>query len=257
MTANSTLENETRDSIFDGSITLIQPAHGYRFSVEAILLSRFARAGARDRVLDLGAGCGVVSIAIAALYRPREVVALEIQPTLAEMIARNAAINGLDSVHAICADIRQKKIASLAPATFDLVVANPPYRAAASGRENPDHSRRIARGETTATLADFVAAARRYARTRGRVCFVFAARRSAELVSAMRSNHLEPKRIRFVHPRLEMPASVILIEARAAGGIEVAIEPPLVLYGSPGTYTAEARALLSSNSGSPSRSGRG
>jgi len=30
------------DTILDGRITLIQPRHGYRFSVEAILLGRFA-----------------------------------------------------------------------------------------------------------------------------------------------------------------------------------------------------------------------
>src|SRR5208282_6599112 len=97
MTASSSNENETRDTILDGRITLIQPKHGYRFSVEAILLGRFARASARDRVLELGAGCGVVSIMMASLYKPREVVALEIQPTLAEMIARNATLNGFDS----------------------------------------------------------------------------------------------------------------------------------------------------------------
>src|SRR5271168_3359229 len=239
--------DETRDTILDGSITLIQPKHGYRFSVEAILLGRFARASTRDRVLELGAGCGVVSIMMAALYRPREVVALEIQPALAEMIARSAAINQLKSVHPVCADLRQKKIASVEPASFDLVVANPPYRAAASGRENPDHGRRVARGEGDTVLADFVAAARRYARTGGRVAFVFAARRSAELISAMRSKQLEPKRIRFVHPQIARPASVILIEARAGGGIEVAIEPPLILYERPGVYTAEARQLLSSS----------
>ena len=183
---------------------------------------------------------------MAALYRPREVVAIEIQPALAEMIARNAAINGLKSVRAVCADLRQKKIAGVEPASFDLVVANPPYRAAASGRENPDHGRRVARGESAAMLTDFVAAARRYARTGGRVAFVFTARRSAELISAMRSKQLEPKRIRFVHPRIAMPASVMLVEARVGGGIEVAIEPPLILYERPGIYTAEARALLSS-----------
>src|SRR6202167_6862307 len=100
MTANSN-QNETRDTILDGSITLIQPRHGYRFSVEAILLGRFARANTRNRVLELGAGCGVVSIMIATLYRPREVVAIEIQPPLADMIARNAEINSLKSVNAI------------------------------------------------------------------------------------------------------------------------------------------------------------
>ncbi len=182
---------------------------------------------------------------IAALYRPREVVAVEIQPALAEMIARSATINGLNSVHAVCADLRQK-IASVESASFDLIVANPPYRAAASGRENPDHGRRVARGEGATVLADFVAAARRYARTSGRVAFIFAARRSAELISAMRSKQLEPKRIRFVHPRSAMPASVMLVEARVGGGIEVAIEPPLILYERSGIYTAEAQALLSS-----------
>jgi len=94
-------------------------------------------------------------------------------------------------------------------------------------------------------LTDFLAAARRYARTRGRVAFVFTASRSAELISAMRSKQLEPKRIRFVHPQIAMPASVMLVEASVDGGIEVAIEPPLILYDRPGIYTSEARALLS------------
>ena len=245
MTANPSNENESRDTILDGFITLIQPKHGYRFSVEAILLGRFARVSTRDRVLELGAGCGVVSMMMAALYRPREVVAVEIQPSLAEMIPRSASINRLKSVHAVCADLRQKKIAGVEPASFDLVVANPPYRAAASGRESPDHGRRVARAEGSTVLTDFVAAARRYARTRGRVAFVFTASRSAELISAMRSKQLEPKRIRFVHPQIAMPASVMLVEASVGGGIEVGIEPPFIIYDRPGIYTAEAQALLS------------
>ena len=183
---------------------------------------------------------------MATLYRPREIVAIEIQSALAEMISRSAAINGLKCVSTINADLREKKIARVEPASFDLVVANPPYRAPAAGRENPDHGRRVARGEGATVLADFVTAARRYARTGGRIAFVFAARRSAELISAMRAKQLEPKRIRFVHPQIAMPASVMLVEARVAGGIEVAIEPPLILYERPGIYSAEARALLTS-----------
>lgn len=236
---------ETRDTILGGRLALIQPKHGYRFSVEAILLGRFVRASTRERVLELGAGCGVISIMLASIYRPREVVAIEIQPDLAEMIARNAAINDLKSVRAICADLRQK-IVRVEPASFDLVVANPPYRATSTGRENPDRGRRLARGESSATLADFVRAARRYARHGARVAFVFTARRSAELISTMRAEKLEPKRIRFVHPRIDMPASVMMVEARVGGGIDAAIEPPLILYDRPGIYTSEAGAILSS-----------
>jgi tRNA1Val (adenine37-N6)-methyltransferase len=244
MTAISS--GETRDTILGGRLALIQPKHGYRFSVEAILLGRFVRASRSERVLELGAGCGVISIMLASIYRPREVVAIEIQPDLAEMIGRNAALNNLRSVRAICADLRHKKIAGVEPASFDLVVANPPYRAITAGRENPNHGRRLARGESSATLADFVAAARRYARHGAVVSFVFTARRAAELISTMRAKKLEPKRIRFVHPRIAMPASVMIVEARVGGGIEASIEPPLILYDRPGIYTSEARAILSS-----------
>lgn len=244
MTAISS--GETRDTILGGRLALIQPKHGYRFSVEAILLGRFVHANRRERVLELGAGCGVISIMIAAIYRAREVVAIEIQADLAEIIARNAAMNDLGSVRAICADLRHQKIAAVEPASFDLVVANPPYRATLAGRENPNRGRRVARGESSATLADFVEAARRYARHGGRVAFVFTARRAAELISAMRAKNLEPKRIRFVHPRIAMPASVMMVEARVGGGIEASIEPPLILYDRPGIYTSEARAILSS-----------
>lgn len=245
MTATS--GGETCDKILGGRLALFQPRDGYRFSVEAILLGRFATVRARDRVLELGAGCGVISVMIAALYRPREVVAVEIQPEMAETIARNAATNRLMTLRAVCADIRQRKIAGVEAASFDLVVANPPYRAAATGRENPGTGRRLARGESAATLADFVVASRRYACNGARVAFVFAARRVAELISTMRSKRLEPKRIRFVHSRLATPATVVLVEARVGGGVEASVEPPLILYERPGIYTAEAKALLSSS----------
>ena len=96
-----------------------------------------------------------------------------------------------------------------------MVVANPPFHAIRAGRDSPDASRRVARGEGAASIADFAKAARRYVRNGGRVAIVFAASRSAEVIATMRANHLEPERIRFVHPRAELPASAVLIEARA------------------------------------------
>jgi tRNA1(Val) A37 N6-methylase TrmN6 len=147
-------------------------------------------------------------------------------------------------MRAIAADLRARRIAGVTPASFDLVVANPPFHAVRTGRESPDHSRRIARGGAGASLPEFVAAAGRYARNGARVAFVMAAARAGETISLMRSNRLEPKRLRFVHPRSELPASAVMIEARAGGGVEVIVEPPLFLHGRTGRYTDEARALL-------------
>jgi tRNA1Val (adenine37-N6)-methyltransferase len=195
-------------------------------------------------VLELGAGTGVISMVIAALQQPHEIAALEIQPELTEVIRRNAKLNGITSIRAIPGDLREVRNEKLVPESFDVVVANPPYRASKTGRVSPHHGRRIARSESSATLEDFVTAASRYTRRGGRVGFVFAADRSAELISVLREHRLEPKRIRFVHAYADSPATNILIEARKAGGIEVAIEAPLVLFDTPGIYSREAREIL-------------
>jgi tRNA1Val (adenine37-N6)-methyltransferase len=248
----TTESNETCDTILGGRIRVIQPREGYRFSVDSILLARFVSARRRDRVLDLGAGTGVISLAIAALHQPREIVAIEIQPDLVVLIRRSVRSNSLPSIHAIAADLRDIADPGVAPQSFDIVVANPPYRASKAGRVSPHEPRRIARSETSATLHDFVAAASRYTRRGGKVVFVFAADRSAELISMLRERSLEPKRIRFVHPYSNAPATAILIETRKNGGVEVAIEPPLILYDSPRVYSQEARAILEVASPPPS-----
>ncbi len=65
-----------------------------------------------------------------------------------------------------------------------------------------------------------------------------------ELIACLAANSLEPKRVRFVHPYAGTPASIILVEARKGGGIEVIVEPPLMLYDRPGVYSDEARELM-------------
>lgn len=235
---------ETRDTILGGALTLVQPRDGYRFSIDSLLLADFARVRSGDRILDLGAGCGVIAVIIAARSHPREVVALEIQPALAALAARNAALNRLDSMRVIHADLRSRRIAGLPPASFDVVVANPPYRALRTGRESPNAGRRVARGESAATLVQFVTAANRYCANGAKAAFVFDATRSAELLACLSAHALEPKRIRFVHPRAGARATTILVEARKGGGLETLVEPPLMLYDRPGVYGEEARELM-------------
>jgi tRNA1(Val) A37 N6-methylase TrmN6 len=236
--------SETTDSILNGRLRLIQPRRGYRFSVDAILLGRFIRPRPGARILELGAGCGVVSIIAAVLCAPREVVAMEVQEEMAALVERNAVLNNLPMVRAVAADLRTRAIAGVAQASFDLVIANPPYRAGGSGRRSPVAGRDLARAESAATLRDFVAASARYLKHGGKTAFVFTAARSAELITELRAARLEPKRMRMVHPRLELPATTVLIEARKGGGVELEVEPPLILYAAKGVYSEEARSLL-------------
>ncbi|HTT75028.1 MAG TPA: methyltransferase [Candidatus Binataceae bacterium] len=240
----SNILEATADTILGGALTIAQPSNGYRFAIDSILLARFADIRPRDRVLELGAGCGVISITIAATRHPRHITALELHAELVELIIRNAALNNCHHVAALHADLRHRMIRSLTPGSFDAVVANPPYRAIATGRASPNPARRAARGESHATLDAFIRAASRYCKDGGRAALVFTAARAAELIATLQKHQFEPKRLRFVHPYVDRPATTILIEARKRGGIEVQIEPPLILYEVPGVYTAEARRLL-------------
>src|SRR5258708_37146994 len=92
------IAEETLDSILGGALRLYQPRRGYRFSVEAVLLARFAAARPAARVLELGAGCGVVWVVPPAGARPPEGVALEIQPGPAPRTGGERAPKGLGLV---------------------------------------------------------------------------------------------------------------------------------------------------------------
>src|SRR5579862_1110774 len=108
-----TESSESCDAILGGLVRVFQPRNGYRFSLDSILLARFTSLRPRDRMLELGAGCGVISLAIAKLYRPGEIIALEIQRELVAIIRRNAELNAVESIDAIEADLRTPNIPRL------------------------------------------------------------------------------------------------------------------------------------------------
>ena len=239
-----TARRETRDAILGGALTIVQPADGYRFSLDSVLLADFARPRKQDRVLDLGCGCGLIAAMIALRYKPRAVIGIEMQADLAECARRNALENRLEMMTVIQADLRRREIAGIEPHSFDYVVTNPPYRPSQGGRESPNESRRIARGGDGASLHDFVQAAARYTKGNDKVAIVFTAIRTTELIAELRAKALEPKRLRFVHPYADAPASTVMVEARKGGRIEARIEPALVVWESAGVYTLEAQSIL-------------
>jgi len=57
--------HETIDTFLNGRLRIIQSRQGYRFSVDALLLAEFVSIKSEDFVVDLGAGCGIISLFLA------------------------------------------------------------------------------------------------------------------------------------------------------------------------------------------------
>jgi tRNA1Val (adenine37-N6)-methyltransferase len=182
-----------------------------------------------DVVVDLGAGCGIISLLLLLEKPVAYAIALEIQKNLADQAVRNAALNGVtDRMGVLLADLRQ---VPLWQPVADVVVCNPPFRRPGSGRVNPDLQRAIARHEIKASLNDVLSAASAVLKPKGRLALIYPAGRLVDLLVRMRAFDVEPKRMQVVYPSMEEESKLVLVEGARGGKGGVKILPPLMDQG--------------------------
>jgi len=134
VTAAGDSATTTLDAFLGGALSMRQPVAGYRAGLDAVLLAAAAplQPGA-VRVLDVGAGVGVVGLAVARRQPEAVVTMLERDATLAELASANARHNGLAQRAAVMAgDVtrplgEQPDLLALKD-SFAHVLANPPYQ---------------------------------------------------------------------------------------------------------------------------------
>jgi tRNA1Val (adenine37-N6)-methyltransferase len=238
-------EQTTVDAICRGSLRLRQPRHGYRFNVDAVILACFARQTAvapPRRVVDLGAGCGIVGLLLARSWPAAGVLLVEIQPELAMLAQENAAANQLaERVEVRCVDLRET--GRWADAPPDLVVTNPPFFRVEAGRASPSAQRSLAKHEVACTLDELLAACAAGLPDEGRVTMIHAADRRAEIEAGMARHGLAIERLRPVLPLPARPPARLLVSGRR-GGVERQELEPLVIEERPGAFTEELRRMI-------------
>jgi tRNA1Val (adenine37-N6)-methyltransferase len=222
-------QDESIDDFMDGRLRLIQSRSGYRFSIDAILLSEFVTIKKGDLLVDLGTGCGIIPLILLRSKPVGFALGIEIQAGLVDQAARNILLNGFEDRMAVLqGDVRHLPFLS---GSADVVVCNPPYRKKESGRINPDRRRAIARHEIMLSLHHILDSARYLLKAKGRLAMIYPAERLGDVMAKMRSFGLEPKRLRMVYPNLTSEAKLALIEASPSGSQGLKILPPLIDQG--------------------------
>lgn len=228
---------ETRDCLFGGALVLCQDRRGYRFSIDAVLLAGLTRVKPKDRIMELGTGCGVVLLALAVQNLGAHWEGVEIQPRLASLAQENVAANGLAG-RVFIHPMDWKDVPRLFPAQgFDLVVSNPPYRRPLSGRINPDAQKAAARHELKGSVRDMFASAAHVLKHGGRCAVIYPASRLDDLMAATLEAGFRPKRLTLIHSRAEAPARLVHLECAKGAGQELHVAPPFFIYDGHGRYT--------------------
>lgn len=236
-------DNELHE-LFGGRLKIFQHKHGYRFSIDSILLAGFAAQRAAGTVVDLGTGSGILAVVLARHAKFNKITAIEIQQDLAALARRNVLYNKCgDKVNIVNADI--KKVASdFSAGEFETAITNPPFYPAGSGRINPDRQNAIARHELRGTLYDFICCAAFLLKQGGKFMVVYPSARIVDLIAEMRHAGIEPKALQFIHSRMDGPATLVLAEGVKGAGTEATTLAPLILYDDAGNYTEQARAIF-------------
>jgi len=237
----------TTDTFFNGRLQVKQNRLGYRFSIDAVLLAGHIRLRPGDKVLDLGTGCGIIPLILAHRHKKIKVYGIEIQKELADIAAENVKENHMeDRIVILCCDMKELKH-DMVSGPVDLIVCNPPYRKAGTGRMNPDQQKAVAKHEIKVNLNDVIETARCMLRTSGRFVIIYPAQRITDTLTQMRSNGIEPKFFRIIYSDLNSEAKLILVEGIKGGRPGTKIGPPLIIYckdGKDGSYTDEVKKMM-------------
>lgn len=238
------MPDETCEPFAQGQLQLLQKKRGYRFSLDAVLLAGLVELNGQETVLELGAGCGIVSLLLARRYPGVHLTAVELQPQLADLARRNVLLNDLASQITILEADMTALPRQFPAGAFSVCISNPPYRPVASGRLNPNPEKAVARHELKGSLATVVQVAAQLLPAGGRLALIYPAWRLVHLLTTLKTGHLEPKKLVFIHSRQGEEAKLVFVEARQGGREALNILSPLVIYQEDGRYTPEVDRLL-------------
>jgi tRNA1(Val) A37 N6-methylase TrmN6 len=235
-------EAVTHDTLLRGRVKLIQPARGFRSSLDPVLLAGFIPPPF-GRFLDIGCGTGALSFLLLAQDPAASGVAVEIQPRLARLTKQGIEANQFGQrLTLVAEDARTTQ--AIPRAAFDLVATNPPFRPLGTGNLPPHSERSLAHHEVTLALADWLDLAQAALCPEGRLCAIFPTDRLEEVTSGLHGRGMAVARLRMIQAQVESPPLRFCFEARSAALVAATqTQAPLVIHQN-GGYSPEVRRML-------------
>ncbi|MGM0219968.1 tRNA1(Val) (adenine(37)-N6)-methyltransferase [Enterococcus sp. AZ126] len=242
------LPDERIDQLYADDIQIIQSKEVFSFSIDAVLLANFPIFPKKGTIVDLCAGNGAVGL-FASRKTKAKITQIELQERLADMGKRSIQLNQLEDQMAMFELDLKKATTIIKPDSVDLVLCNPPYfKELPTSQKNPNPHLAIARHELHTTLPEVIEVSAKLLKTNGRLAMVHRPDRFLDILQAMESANIAPKKVRFIYPKAGKEANTLLIEGIKQGKKDgFRVLSPLFTYDEQNNYSSEMKAMLYGN----------
>ena len=202
-------------------MTLYQPKNGYCYNSDTMFLYDFiTKFNIKGDVLEVGGGCGVLGLLVKRDFPKIDLTIIEKQNVMSEFIRKNLKENSLEA-EIINDDFLKHSFSK----RFDFVISNPPFYNGSLKSEN--EIIKIARYEDFLPMEEFFKKVNAVLKERGEFIFCYDAKRIDDIISKM-PKPLKIIDIRFMHPRIDKKATLVMLRAKRHAKSMNVIHPPLI-----------------------------
>lgn len=221
---------------FDG-IKIVQDSEGFKFSLDSVLLANFVTLNkSTKKIMDIGSGNGIIPILL-SLKTDAHIDGVEIQRECYLNSLESIKLNKMDNISIFNDDIKDF-YKTLKSDTYDVVISNPPYFM--GNIHNINEMKKIARHSLSLDYKDVIVISKKILKNNGLLSIVHRPENLMDILMFMRSNNIEPKKIRFVYPYKGKNANILLVEGAKNGKPGLKVMDPLYVYEN-GNYTEEIK----------------
>lgn len=228
------------------NLKIVQDTEMFNFSLDSVLLPNFITINENIKnILDIGTGNAPIPIILSTKTKAH-ITGIEIQKEVSELAKESIKINNLEKrITIINDDINNEQFPT---ESFDIITCNPPYfEIKNNSKLNKNDYKTTARHEITLTLKQLLKISRKILRNGGTLGLVHRPERLIDIIMLMRENNIEPKKIRYVYPKKNKEANILLIEGKKNGKKGLKVLPPLYSHNDDGTYTEEIKQYFKEN----------
>lgn len=241
---NLNLSSEiTKDYFYKKKVIIFQNKKGFRFSVDAPILADFLPSCPSEKALEIGTGCGIISML--ALYKKKfsKIYGVEIQESLSRLAEKNTRKNGFSQKFQVFRGDFNKNYNDFFGFGLRYIFSNPPYFQVLQGRLSPNPEIRDAKAETALTLKELLAKSRAVLGEKGSLYLVLPYDRFDELLKISKKTGFFTRKIREVFSFKNGKPERFLVQLTT---YDISTEKirPLVIFKEKGIYTEEMDKIL-------------